>query len=423
LTLLLALVLSQLRVMDEGVVKGMASQVNCTGAGVICTVNSTGIVWTIDVAGGGGSYTLPAASTTLGGVKMAAPCASGWHVSSIGTGGELTCTADAGGSTYTLPTASGATKGGVKIGSRLTMTGEVLSADVQTTSPGGSDGSFQYNNAGAFAGGYFYISSRGEEVNLVTTGHSNNGRGVFNIDYTQGGVGSVTDTLVTVNGTYGKWLQISHPTGAGTSVIDIYNNFAGANYAPALTMELGQKVRFNRAAGDYIHSLASGSLATGSTFTAPTFVGALTGNASTATALSTTGAAGTFWANNNTWQTPPAGGGGSTYIDAEIPSGAINGSNVTYTLASTPSPASSLHLYANGVRLRPTTDYSLSTATITMVAALQTGDCSTLTTARPRRATTRTPRSRPERSTVATPPSPWRTRRILAPRCTSTSTA
>ena len=32
---------------------------------------------------------------------------------------------------YTLPTASAETKGGVKIGSGLTMTGEVLSADAQ----------------------------------------------------------------------------------------------------------------------------------------------------------------------------------------------------------------------------------------------------------------------------------------------------
>lgn len=36
-----------------------------------------------------------------------------------------------GGTPYTLPTASSETKGGVKIGSGLTMTGEVLSADAQ----------------------------------------------------------------------------------------------------------------------------------------------------------------------------------------------------------------------------------------------------------------------------------------------------
>ena len=38
------------------------------------------------------------------------------------------------GGTYTLPTASSETKGGVKIGSGLTMTGEVLSTDAQLPS-------------------------------------------------------------------------------------------------------------------------------------------------------------------------------------------------------------------------------------------------------------------------------------------------
>lgn len=44
--------------------------------------------------------------------------------------GSLGKIEDLGGS-YTLPTASTETKGGVKIGSGLTMTGEVLSADAQ----------------------------------------------------------------------------------------------------------------------------------------------------------------------------------------------------------------------------------------------------------------------------------------------------
>jgi hypothetical protein len=69
-----------------------------------------------------------------------------------------------------------------------------------------------------------------------------------------------------------------------------------------------------------------------------------------------------------------SGGGASGFVDGETPTGAINGSNLAYTLAGTPSPGTSLHLYANGVRLRPTTDYSVSGTGITMVAALQTGD-------------------------------------------------
>lgn len=48
--------------------------------------------------------------------------------------GSITTISDAissGGSPYELPTASANTKGGIKIGNRLTMTGEVLSADAQ----------------------------------------------------------------------------------------------------------------------------------------------------------------------------------------------------------------------------------------------------------------------------------------------------
>lgn len=44
-----------------------------------------------------------------------------------------------GGSSYELPTASANEKGGVKIGSGLTMTGEVLSADSQLPSHSTSD--------------------------------------------------------------------------------------------------------------------------------------------------------------------------------------------------------------------------------------------------------------------------------------------
>jgi hypothetical protein len=60
-----------------------------------------------------GTYSLPAASTTLGGVKMASACGAGNHVASIGTGGELGCTADSGGG-YTLPALTATVLGGVK---------------------------------------------------------------------------------------------------------------------------------------------------------------------------------------------------------------------------------------------------------------------------------------------------------------------
>jgi hypothetical protein len=64
-------------------------------------------------------------------------------------------------------------------------------------------------------------------------------------------------------------------------------------------------------------------------------------------------------------------GGGVSFSDAEIPSGAINGVNTTYTLLHTPNPAASLLLFYNGV-LEP--NYTLTTNTITMKFTLQIGD-------------------------------------------------
>lgn len=53
----------------------------------------------------------------------------------------------------------------------------------------------------------------------------------------------------------------------------------------------------------------------------------------------------------------------------EAPSGTINGSNVTFTLASTPESASQVELFLDGLYLFQTTDYSISSSTITMVTA------------------------------------------------------
>ncbi len=72
------------------------------------------------------------------------------------------------------------------------------------------------------------------------------------------------------------------------------------------------------------------------------------------------------------------GGGGSfsVFADAETPTGAINGSNVTFTLATAPNPAASLELHNNGVAQEPGIDFNLAGATITFLAGSipQTGD-------------------------------------------------
>lgn len=60
-------------------------------------------------------------------------------------------------------------------------------------------------------------------------------------------------------------------------------------------------------------------------------------------------------------------GGGPLFADAEMPSGAMNGVNTSFTLAAAPSPATSLSLYRNGLLLRQGVGYTLSGSTITFL--------------------------------------------------------
>jgi hypothetical protein len=75
----------------------------------------------------------------------------------------------------------------------------------------------------------------------------------------------------------------------------------------------------------------------------------------------------------------PCGGGGGLlplYSDAEVPSGIINGLNVTFGLSFLPSPASSLQLHLNGLFMEQGLDYTLTGSTITFALAStpQAGD-------------------------------------------------
>jgi hypothetical protein len=65
----------------------------------------------------------------------------------------------------------------------------------------------------------------------------------------------------------------------------------------------------------------------------------------------------------------------TAFVDKEIPTGAINGANTTYTLANTPI-AGSEHVYLNGILQESGAgnDYTISTNTITYLAAPLTGD-------------------------------------------------
>lgn len=72
-----------------------------------------------------------------------------------------------------------------------------------------------------------------------------------------------------------------------------------------------------------------------------------------------------------------AAGAVITFVTSEVPSGTINGTNPTFTLANTPT-SGSLQLYVDGVRMNPggSNDYTISGGTITFQtgAIPQTGD-------------------------------------------------
>lgn len=67
-------------------------------------------------------------------------------------------------------------------------------------------------------------------------------------------------------------------------------------------------------------------------------------------------------------------GGGPNFSDAEVPGGAVNGTNVTFTVANVPNPRGSLQLYLNGVLQQQGTDYTISGLTITFASAPAVGD-------------------------------------------------
>jgi uncharacterized protein YoxC len=71
----------------------------------------------------------------------------------------------------------------------------------------------------------------------------------------------------------------------------------------------------------------------------------------------------------------PGTGSATNFTDNETPGGAINGINLTFTLASAPNPAGSLRLFRNGLLMDPSGDYTLSGSSITITStAPQTGD-------------------------------------------------
>jgi hypothetical protein len=69
---------------------------------------------------------------------------------------------------------------------------------------------------------------------------------------------------------------------------------------------------------------------------------------------------------------------GPSFTDNETPQGSVNGVNHTFTLQVSPLPPTSLHLYANGLRLVGGGDYTLAGNTITFTGTYVPGQGDTI---------------------------------------------
>lgn len=92
--------------------------------------------------------------------------------------------------------------------------------------------------------------------------------------------------------------------------------------------------------------------------------------------LCTSNSGGTLGTTAITWQQVNSSGlTGSNFVDKETPSGSINGSNTSFTLANTP-VAGSEHVFLNGLLQESGggNDYTISGTTITMATAPLSGE-------------------------------------------------
>jgi hypothetical protein len=65
----------------------------------------------------------------------------------------------------------------------------------------------------------------------------------------------------------------------------------------------------------------------------------------------------------------PCGTGAPTFVDGDLPTGIMDGSNATFTLTAVPAPSTSLSLYRNGVLQKPSLDYTVTGNTVLFVTA------------------------------------------------------
>jgi len=72
----------------------------------------------------------------------------------------------------------------------------------------------------------------------------------------------------------------------------------------------------------------------------------------------------------------PCGTGSPTFVDGDLPTGIVDGSNATFTLTAIPAPSTSLSVYRNGMLQKPSLDYTATGNSVQFLAGAtpQPGD-------------------------------------------------
>lgn len=200
---------------------------------------------------------------------------------------------------------------------------------------------------------------------------------------TQQFTGVTTQTCVLPDATT---LSVGHSfiiTNRSSGVVTVNANGGGLIQSMAASSQLTvTAVTIGTSAGTWdaaysTSTAGSGTVTAVSVSSANGFAGSSSGGATPALTLSTT-ITGVLKGNGTAISAATVGTdylAPANFVDRETPSGAVNGSNVTYTLANTPVSGSE-HVYLNGLLQEPGAgnDYTISTLTITYLTAPATGD-------------------------------------------------
>ena len=186
-----------------------------------------------------------------------------------------------------------------------------------------------------------------------------------------GQTASTTLTLAPLS-TTSQILNIPNITGTDTlSTLGLAQTFSGAqtfSTPPTFSSLTTAGVLLNSSAGLVSSSAGPLAVSNGGTGASTLTSGSvIVGNGTSAVNLVAPGASGhVLTSNGSTWVSSAAVAGN---FGQETPSGNIDGSNTSFTLAHTPAQATSVIVFVNGNQLVQTTDYTQSGATLTFVTA------------------------------------------------------